>query len=184
MASEARESHPSDRMTTPQPEALPDEPIGSHPPERLKFIQLWRAIALVCTLGLIVLGLCWELWLAPLPGGSGALALKVLPLTLAISGLLKHRMYAFRWLSLLVWLYFTEGVMRGSTDQGLSQALALAETALSLGLFVACAVYVRLRLKVLPPKAKGDQDSANTPSAQHQALSQAHTLPEVPHRQP
>lgn len=139
--------------------------MGSHPPERLRQIHAWRAVALACTLGLIVLGLCWELWLAPLPGGTGALALKVLPLTLAITGLLKHQMYVFRWLSLLVWLYVTEGLMRGSTDQGVSQALAWVETALSVGLFIACAVYVRLRLKVLPPKAPPREVAPpNTPS--------------------
>jgi hypothetical protein len=56
---------------------------------------------------LIVLGLAWELWLAPT--GSGTLALKVLPLVAVLAGLLRHRMYTYRWLSLLVWLYFTEG---------------------------------------------------------------------------
>jgi uncharacterized membrane protein len=109
----------------------------------------------LCTVALIVLGLAWELRLAPLPGGSGgALALKVLPLTFVIGGLVTHRMRAYRALSLLIWLYFTEGVMRGVTDRGLSQQLAWTEIALSVLLFVACAVYVRLRLKVLPPKDK------------------------------
>ena len=57
--------------------------------------------------GLIALGLAWELWLAPT--GSGTLALKVLPLLPCVAGLLRHRMYTFRWLSLLVWLYVLEG---------------------------------------------------------------------------
>jgi uncharacterized membrane protein len=38
-------------------------------------------------LGLIVLGLAWELWLAPT--GSGTLAIKVLPLVRALAGLLR-----------------------------------------------------------------------------------------------
>ncbi|MES2090897.1 MAG: DUF2069 domain-containing protein [Pseudomonadota bacterium] len=106
-----------------------------------------RWIALTSVIGLIILGLLWELKLAPLQGGTGMLALKVVPLVFGISGLLKHRMYTFRWLSLLVWLYFTEGTMRATSDAGLSQILAGIEVFLSLALFTACAVYVRLRLK-------------------------------------
>ncbi|HIV71456.1 MAG TPA: DUF2069 domain-containing protein [Candidatus Aquabacterium excrementipullorum] len=134
---------------------LTDEPVvGTHTPERLRRIDQIRALAVGVTVGLIALGVAWELWLAPLPGGTGALALKVLPLTLAVAGLLKHRLYTYRWLSLLVWLYFTEGVVRGTGDAALSQVLGWVETALSVLLFTACAVYVRLRLKVLPPKPK------------------------------
>ncbi|WP_294637770.1 DUF2069 domain-containing protein [uncultured Aquabacterium sp.] len=119
-------------------------------------METLRWVNLLALLGLIVLGVAWEVWLAPLPGGSGgALALKVLPLTLALSGVLRHRLYTCRWLSLLVWLYFTEGVVRAAGDTGLSRQLAFIEVALSVVLFVGCAVYVRLRLRVLPPKLKG-----------------------------
>lgn len=145
---------------TASPPTAADEPLaGTHPPERLRRIDSVRALTVALAVGLIMLGLAWELWLAPLPGGTGALALKVLPLTLALAGLLKHRLYTYRWLSLLVWLYFTEGVVRGTGDAGLSQGLALAEVTLSVLLFIACAVYVRLRLKVLPPKIKGSRDT-------------------------
>ncbi len=144
-------------MNTPSHEHadLPADPImGEHPPERLLHIERWRMVCLAGTLGLILLGLGWELWWAPLKGGTGALALKVLPLTLCLTGLLKHRMGAYRALSLLVWLYVLEGLMRGVSDQGISQALAWLETTLGVGVFTACSVYVRLRLKVLPPKAE------------------------------
>jgi uncharacterized membrane protein len=104
-----------------------------------------RALALAATAGLIVLGLAWELWLAPT--GSGTLALKVLPLVLCLGGLLRHRLYTYRWLSLLVWLYFTEGVVRATTESGLSQVLAVTEIAMTLVLFAACAMYIRWRLR-------------------------------------
>jgi uncharacterized membrane protein len=108
-------------------------------------VRLTRAAALGSLLALIALGLAWELWLAPT--GAGTLAIKVLPLVLGVAGLLRHRMYTFRWLSLLVWLYFTEGVVRATTESGLSQALAVAEVLLCLVLFSACAVYIRWRLR-------------------------------------
>ena len=96
--------------------------------------------------GLIVLGLAWELWLAPLRPGGSWLVLKVLPLCIPLAGLLKRRMYTYRWLSLLVWLYFTEGVVRAWGDPPPSQMLALVQIGLCLALFVACAAHVRLRL--------------------------------------
>lgn len=118
----------------------------------LPFAVAWsRAIALFCTLALIGLGLGWELWLAPT--GRGTLALKVVPLALGIAGLSKCRMATYRWLSLLVWLYFAEGVVRAITERGTSQALAGAEIVLSLALFVACVTHVRVRLRAPRPAA-------------------------------
>jgi len=102
-----------------------------------------RAAALAALLALIVLGLAWELWLAPT--GSGTLAIKVLPLVLCVGGLLRHRMYTFRWLSLLIWLYFMEGVVRAATESGMSAALAWGEIVLSLVIFGVCGFYIRWR---------------------------------------
>ncbi len=104
-----------------------------------------RALAVACLLALIMLGLAWELWLAPT--GNRTWALKVLPLAGALAGLLKHRMYTYRWVSLLVWLYVAEGAVRATTERGIVVPLALAEIVLSLMLFAACAVHVRWRLR-------------------------------------
>jgi len=106
-----------------------------------------RILAVGSLLGLIVLSLAWELWLAPLRPGGTWLALKALPLCLPLAGLLKNRMYTYRWVSLMVWLYFTEGVVRAYSDHAPSAWFALAETLLCLLLFTACALHVRLRLK-------------------------------------
>ena len=112
-----------------------------------------RMLAVGSVLGLIVLGLAWELFLAPLRPGGSWLALKVLPLCLPLAGLLKNRMYTYRWVSLLVWLYFTEGAVRAYSDRPPSSYLAMVEVILCLTLFVACALHVRLRLKAAQLKA-------------------------------
>ena len=110
-------------------------------------VSATRWLAVGSLLGLIVLGLAWELWLAPLRPGGSWLALKVLPLAIPLAGLLKNRMYTYRWVSLLVWLYFTEGVVRAWSDiDGTGRLLALVEVVLCLALFAACAWHVRLRL--------------------------------------
>lgn len=110
-------------------------------------LNLTRWLAVGSLLGLILLGLAWELWLAPLRPGGSWWALKVLPLTLPMAGLLKNRMYTYRWVSLLVWLYFTEACVRGWSDRWPSNALAMAQGVLCLLLFIACAMHVRLRFK-------------------------------------
>ena len=104
-----------------------------------------RWLAVGSLLGLIVLSVLWELWLAPLRPGGSWLVLKALPLCIPLAGLLKHRMYTYRWVSLMVWLYFTEGVVRAWSDQPPSNWLAMVEIALCLLLFVACTLHVRLR---------------------------------------
>jgi uncharacterized membrane protein len=118
-----------------------------------RLVAFSRTLAVSCLIGLIVLGLAWELWLAPLRPGGSWLVLKVLPLTIPLAGLLKNKMYTYRWVSLVVWLYFTEGVVRAWSDKGLSAALAGVEIALCLTLFVAVTVHVRTRLKAAGPEA-------------------------------
>ena len=112
------------------------------PPESVAVppvVEATRWIAVASLLGLIVLGLAWELWLRPAPS---LWVVKVLPLCIPVAGLLKRRMYTYRWTSLLVWPYFIEGVWRAS--EGLPAAL---EIALSLTLFIACSLHVWLRLR-------------------------------------
>jgi uncharacterized membrane protein len=93
---------------------------------------------------LVLLGLAWELHLAPT--GGGGWAVKVLPLALMPAGLLKLKLASYRVLSLLVWLYVAEGLVRGTSEAGLAQALAWAQVALALALFAACVWHVRLRV--------------------------------------
>jgi uncharacterized membrane protein len=111
-------------------------------------VQRARQAALVLLLALIGLCLAWELWLAPT--GSGTLALKVLPLLACLAGLLRHRLYTYRWLSLLLWLYVLEGLVRAPSERGLGQALAIIEVLLCVLLFGICGFYIRRRLSHAP----------------------------------
>lgn len=117
-----------------------------------------RTLAVASLLALIALSLAWELWLAPLRPGGSWLALKALPLCAPLVGLLKNRLYTYRWLSLMLWLYFAEGVVRATSEKPPGAWFALAEVLLCLTLFAACALHVRLRLRCatahsLPPVA-------------------------------
>ena len=116
-------------------------------------VRFSRTLATACLLALIALGLAWELWLAPLRPGGSWWALKVLPLALGLPGVLKLRMYTYRWLSLAVWLYFTEACVRGWSDRWPSNALAITQGLLCLALFVACGLHVRSRFKAVKAAA-------------------------------
>lgn len=132
----------------PTAAALPARPTAA--------VALSQRCALASLFALLLLCLAWELWLAPLRPGGSWIALKALPLALPVAGLLKRRMYTYRWLSLLVWLYFTEGVVRAWSDPAPSRWLALAEIMLSLLLFAACVLHIRLR-----------QRAARLPATEH-----------------
>lgn len=110
-------------------------------------IRATRAAATGCLLALAVLTLAWELWLAPLRPGGSWLVLKALPLALPLSGLWRYRMYTYRWVSLFVWLYVAEGAVRAFGDAPPGNWLALTQLLLCMGLFVACTLHVRLRLR-------------------------------------
>ena len=127
---------------------MPDTPTLTHEPAQTRRIAQLRILSLSLTLALIVLGVGWEWQWAPVRAGGSTLVIKVLPLCLALAGLLKHKLYTYRWLSLLVWLYVAEGGVRLWSDTGLGQQLAWLELSLGVALFVALASYIRLRLRV------------------------------------
>ena len=105
-----------------------------------------RALAVGSLLALIALDVAWDLALADIRPSGLWTALKVLPLCAAVPGLLRHRMYTYRWMALLVWLYFIEAVVRAWVERGVNQWLAGLEILLCLLLFAACGVHVRERL--------------------------------------
>ncbi len=110
--------------------------------------QLLQVTAAASLIGLIFLSLAWELWLAPLRPGGSWLVLKVLPLLLPLFGILRGNVYTYRWSTLLIWLYFTEGVVRAWSDGGLSSQLAFLEWVLALIFFVAAAFFTRTPARV------------------------------------
>ena len=94
-------------------------------------------------IALLFLCLAWESRLAPVQPGGSWLMLKALPLLAPLFGILHGRRYTYQWASMLILLYFAEGVVRLYSESGPSQWLAAAEIALSLTFFGAAVGYVR-----------------------------------------
>lgn len=103
----------------------------------------FNRLASISLVGLLFLCLAWELWLAPLRPGGSMLVLKALPLLFPLFGILRGKRYTHQWTSLLSLMYFAEGAVRAFSDQGVSQALAMAETVLATLLFAGCLGHAR-----------------------------------------
>jgi uncharacterized membrane protein len=110
-------------------------------------IHYLRLGACASLIALILLCLAWEGWLAPLSPSGSSLILKALPLLLPLFGILKGKRYTYQWASMLILLYFTEGVVRAWADQGLSSKLAMVEVLLTITFFVCTIFYARLTRK-------------------------------------
>ena len=99
--------------------------------------------ACISLIALVFLCLAWELRLAPIQPGGSWLILKCVPLLAPLFGILHGRRHTYQWASMLILLYFTEGIVRVSTETGASQWLAAGEIFLSLVFFCAAISYVR-----------------------------------------
>jgi uncharacterized membrane protein len=91
---------------------------------------------------LILLCVAWELFLDPLRPGGSWMVLKVLPLLLPLRGVLKRNIYTMQWSSMLILLYLTEGIVRATSDKGLSAILGMVEIALVCVFFVSTIMFL------------------------------------------
>jgi uncharacterized membrane protein len=105
-----------------------------------KVCYIGAAVSLVA---LIVLCVAWELVLAPLRPGGSWMVLKVLPLLIPLRGVLKRNLYTMQWSSMLILLYLTEGIVRATSDKGLSATLGWIEVALVCVFFFCSVLYLR-----------------------------------------
>ena len=75
----------------------------------------WGAIASM--VALIVWCLLWETLLGPLKPGGSWLVLKAAPLIIPLAGIVKRDIYTLQWTSMMILLYFIEGLVRGWSDK-------------------------------------------------------------------
>lgn len=112
-----------------------------------RFQKACYAGSVASLLALIALCIAWEIWLAPLRPGGSWMALKVLPLLIPLRGVLKRDIYTLQWTSMLILLYFIEGIVRATSvtgiDAGLSSLLAWIEVGLVCVFFFCTVFYLR-----------------------------------------
>src|SRR5690554_6511662 len=126
-----------------------------------KLNPVYRWGASVSLIALIILGLAWELRIAPIRPGGSYLALKVLPLLLPLRGVLRGNLYTMQWAAMLILLYFMEGVVRAWSDPSpLSNLMAGIEIVLLLVFYLCAILYLR------PAKKQGRLLAAQPQAAQ------------------
>lgn len=120
----------------------------------------WHRLALFSLLALFLWCMVWEIWLAPLKPGGTLLFLKAVPLVFAIRGVSRGSLYTMQWASMLILLYFMEGVVRVMSDPpGPSIWMAAVEIVLSLLFFIAALAYVRPAKQAVKAAAKQQKKS-------------------------
>ncbi len=102
----------------------------------------WGAVG---SLGLLIVWcVLWEMVIAPLKPGGSWLVLKAAPLLLPLYGVWKRDIYTLQWTSMMILLYFTEGVVRGWSDADRTSAWLGWGEAIIVCVYFACALlYLR-----------------------------------------
>jgi uncharacterized membrane protein len=124
--------------------------------------KLFHMGAIGSLLALIAWLVAWEMAVAPLHPGGSLLALKALPLLIPLRGVLKRDIYTLQWSSMVILLYFTEGVVRAWSDTvAMSRTMAIGEIALVCVYFVCALLYLRPYKKAAKKLAKELLDKVN-----------------------
>lgn len=134
-------------------------------------LHIGAALSLLC---LIALAIAWECFISPYKPGNYFFAIKVIPLFFAIRGVLTARVYTLQWSSMLVLLYFMEGVVRASGDADpASRLMAALEIVLSISFYLCAILYVR-PFKRLAKKLEKEK-KAEQQNAAHNTLDRSQT---------
>ena len=126
-----------------------------------KVFHVGAIASLIWLIGWLV---AWEAYVAPLQPGSWLLALKALPLLLPLRGVIKRDLYTLQWSSMLILIYFAEGVVRAWADQGAaSRQMAIGEIALVVVYYFCALLYLRPYKKEAQRLAKELLDKVKVP---------------------
>lgn len=118
----------------------------------------------IASLVLLILWLvAWEMVIAPLNPGGSWLALKAVPLLIPLGGVVRRDIYTLQWSSMVILLYFTEGVVRAWSDKlPLSRMMAWGEIVLVLVFFACALLYLRPYKKAAKRIAKELLEKVNS----------------------
>ncbi|TFW32773.1 DUF2069 domain-containing protein [Massilia horti] len=126
--------------------------------------RYFHAGALASLVLLICWLIAWEAFIAPVYPGGWLLALKALPLLIPLRGVIKRELYTLQWSSMLILLYFAEGVVRAYADQDAhSRMMALGEIVLSIVYFACALLYLRPYKQAAKRMAKELLDKVKVP---------------------
>ena len=95
-------------------------------------------------ISLIILNLIWEIFYNPLQDHGSLMVFKSLILLIPVFGILKKNIYTYQWSSMLILLFFIEGVVRFYSEDELSQMMALFQIILSIIFFISTIFFCKI----------------------------------------
>ena len=107
----------------------------------MNILSLSASLSLIC---LIILNLLWEIFYNPLQEDGSLMVFKSLILLIPLSGILKKNLYTYQWSSMLILLFFIEGVVRFYSEDELSQMMALFQIILSIIFFISTIFFCKI----------------------------------------
>ena len=107
----------------------------------MNILFIISSISLIC---LIILNLLWEIFYNPLQENGSMMVLKSLILLIPLSGILKKNLYTYQWSSMLILLFFIEGVVRFYSEDELSQMMALFQIILTIIFFISTIFFCKI----------------------------------------
>lgn len=126
-----------------------------------KIFHIGAIASLILLIGWLV---AWEIWVAPLHPGGSLLALKALPLLVPLRGVIKRDLYTLQWSSMVILVYFAEGVVRAWSDElEASRIMAIGEIVLVCIYFACALLYLRPYKKAAQKLAKELLDKVKVP---------------------
>ncbi len=106
--------------------------------------RTFHIAAIISLVFLIAWLVAWETLVAPLKPGGSLLVLKAVPLLIPLGGVIKRDIYTLQWSSMVILLYFTEGVVRAWSDMvQASRMMAIGEVVLVCVYFASALLYLR-----------------------------------------
>jgi len=107
----------------------------------MNILSLSASLSLIC---LIILNLLWEIFYNPLQEDGSLMVFKSLILLIPLSGILKKNLYTYQWSSMLILLFFIEGVVRFYSEDELSQMMALFQIILTIIFFISTIFFCKI----------------------------------------
>lgn len=110
--------------------------------------------------GLIILIVCWHLWIVPLPREfvSITLLVQIGPLMFPLKGILHGKPYTYAWASYLALFYFVVGIWYASPTE--TRLFGIMISVLSLMFFIGSVFFARFKAKAIKQSAETNEENA------------------------
>ena len=104
-------------------------------------------ISAISLIGLIMLNLVWEIFFNPWSPTGSWMVMKSIILLIPLVGILKKNRRTFQWSSMIILLFFVEGVVRFYSELGVSRDMASYQTFLGIIFFFSSIFFCRIKKK-------------------------------------